>query len=106
MVSGTLSYTVSLYVHVLCCGTQTVKFPVRVFSCRLGVIKPEPGIYRSCLEALKVPAASTLFLDDTPENVSAARALGMQAAVFRSPAETLVPLIRRHGLPPLPAPGA
>lgn len=78
------------------------EFPVRIFSCRLGLIKPEPAIYHRCLEALEVPPASALFLDDTPGNVSAARALGMRAAVFRSPAETLPPLIRRYGLPPLP----
>lgn len=78
------------------------EFPVRMFSCRLGLLKPEPAIYRRCLEALKIPPASALFLDDTPENAAAARSLGMQAAVFRSPAETLPPLIRRFGLPRLP----
>jgi putative hydrolase of the HAD superfamily len=78
------------------------EFQVRTYSCRLKTIKPEPAIYRHCLTALGVPAAEALFLDDTPENVAAAEALGMQALVFHS-LEQAAPLLRQHyGLPSPP----
>jgi putative hydrolase of the HAD superfamily len=86
------------------CHPWLEEFPVRVFSCRLGIIKPEPGIYTRCLEALEVSPAEALFLDDIPGNVAAARALGIRAALFRSAAETLPALAARYGLPaPAPA---
>lgn len=75
------------------------EFPVRTYSCNLGIIKPEPGIYRRCLEELAVSPARALFLDDTPENVSAARALEMRAHLFRSLEDDTPALKQRYGLP-------
>ena len=54
------------------------------FSGELKVWKPEPAIYRTCLEALDVPAGKALFLDDREVNVEGARAVGMHAVVFHS----------------------
>ena len=50
-----------------------------MLSFRAGAAKPEPAIYRQCLDGLGVIAARALFVDDRPENVAAARALGLQA---------------------------
>ena len=52
---------------------------VAVASCTVGVHKPEAGAYRYALERLGLPARAVLFVDDLPENVEAARALGMPA---------------------------
>jgi putative hydrolase of the HAD superfamily len=60
------------------------RFHPAVYSCRVGLIKPEPGIYRYCLELLGLPAAEALFLDDMPGNVEAARGMGLHALQFRS----------------------
>jgi len=47
-----------------------------------GIAKPDPAIFRLLLERHQLEAASTLFVDDTPINVEAARAIGMRAHRF------------------------
>lgn len=55
-------------------------FDFVVDSSSVGVRKPDPRIFEIALERLDgVPAARTIFLDDYPANVEAARALGMEA---------------------------
>jgi putative hydrolase of the HAD superfamily len=51
-----------------------------------GEMKPGRAIYRTALEVSGAPAAETLFIDDKQENCEVARALGMQAIHFTSPA--------------------
>jgi putative hydrolase of the HAD superfamily len=58
------------------------RFDVLVWSYQLGMAKPDPAIYRHTLKELGVQAGETLFVDDRPVNVEAARELGMQALVF------------------------
>ena len=60
------------------------EFEVKIWSCELGVLKPDPAIYRVCLDALGCPAERTLFFDDRANNVEAARDLGMEAHIFES----------------------
>ena len=62
-------------------------FTPRLFSCRLGAIKPEPAIYLAALEALDAAPVDVTFLDDRAENVSAAGRAGMRAYVFADPAQ-------------------
>lgn len=47
-----------------------------------GVLKPRPEAFAMALEALDVPAAATVFVDDQPVNVDGARAAGLQALLF------------------------
>ncbi|MBY6154770.1 HAD family phosphatase [Vannielia litorea] len=51
-------------------------------SGELGVGKPEAGFFEAVSEALSVPPAECLFVDDTLANVQAAGALGWQAFHF------------------------
>ena len=69
------------------------------FSYELGVIKPEAPIYRHAIEGLGVAPAEALFLDDRPENVLGARAVGIHAEVFDSWEEFLERDFLRLGLP-------
>jgi putative hydrolase of the HAD superfamily len=62
-------------------------FEQRIFSCRLGLVKPEPAIYAGALELLGADPADVIFVDDRPANVEAARALGIRAHLFGDPAE-------------------
>ena len=55
-----------------------------MWSCELGIVKPDPAIYRACLNALGCEAGRTLVFDDHPNNVEAARKLGMEAYIFES----------------------
>jgi len=59
-------------------------FEVQIWSCERGVIKPDPAIYKLCLEALGCEPRRTLFFDDRPRNVEGAREAGMEAHVFES----------------------
>ena len=51
-------------------------------SGELGLIKPDPAIYRHVLAAIGTHPGDCLFIDDAPKNVTAARALGIQAHLF------------------------
>ncbi|WP_168442367.1 HAD family hydrolase [Pontiella desulfatans] len=51
-------------------------------SYEVGARKPNPDIYRHALDALGVSGADCFFLDDLPENVEAARSLGINAHRF------------------------
>jgi putative hydrolase of the HAD superfamily len=59
-------------------------FDQKVFSCEVGVNKPDHEIYETCLNALNIPADDCLFVDDALENVRAALALDMHAVQFRT----------------------
>ena len=53
-----------------------------VGSARLGVAKPDPGIYLAAADEAGVPPDRCLFVDDSATNVAAARALGMTGHHF------------------------
>ncbi|MEU3191206.1 HAD-IA family hydrolase [Streptomyces sp. NPDC006992] len=48
-----------------------------VLSCEVGFAKPDPRIYTHTLDLLGAAAEDALLVDDVPENVETARALGM-----------------------------
>jgi putative hydrolase of the HAD superfamily len=75
------------------------EFPVRVFSCEVRLVKPEPEIYRLCLERLGARPAEAVFVDDTTHNVEGALAAGIHALLFLSAAEAAPEIQRRWGLP-------
>ncbi|HWZ52402.1 MAG TPA: HAD-IA family hydrolase [Granulicella sp.] len=50
-------------------------------------MKPLADIYRAAILISGQPAATAVFIDDKQENVDAARAHGMQAICFESPAQ-------------------
>lgn len=56
-----------------------------VVSGEEGVAKPDPAIFRILLERYAVAPEQALFVDDRPENVTAAEALGMVGTVYRTP---------------------
>ncbi len=53
-------------------------FDVVVDGSVTGVLKPDPRAYAGAVEALGVPAARIVFLDDMPWNLDGGRAAGMQ----------------------------
>ena len=60
------------------------EFDVKIWSCEKGCAKPDEVIYRDCLEQLGCAPEKSLFFDDRPGNVEAARRLGIDAHVFES----------------------
>lgn len=49
-----------------------------ILSCEVGVAKPDPEIFEIALAAIDCAPDAALFVDDTEENVEAARAVGME----------------------------
>jgi putative hydrolase of the HAD superfamily len=50
-------------------------------------MKPLPDIYRAAVDISGLPPETALFIDDKQENCEVARAFGMQAIHFESPAQ-------------------
>jgi 2-haloacid dehalogenase len=71
-------------------------------SGEIGILKPEPEIYRHHAETFGLTPAATLFFDDSPANVIAARNAGWQAETFVD-AATLRADLARHGVASTPA---
>jgi putative hydrolase of the HAD superfamily len=57
---------------------------VAIYSDEEGVRKPDPHIFALAAARLGIPPAETVFLDDVPANIDAARAGGFQAVLFTS----------------------
>lgn len=57
-------------------------FDGEVVSCEVGVVKPEPEIYRLLLDRYGLDPAETLFIDDRPANIAAAAELGIRGQLF------------------------
>jgi putative hydrolase of the HAD superfamily len=72
-------------------------FDVVVVSCEVGCTKPDPEIYRICLDRLGLPGPSALFVDDRIENIEAAARLGIQTLHFRGE-QSIAALIERLAL--------
>lgn len=58
-----------------------------VISGELKMMKPEPEIFEFLLQRFGLPAAQSVFIDDNPPNIEAARALGIHTVWFRSAAQ-------------------
>lgn len=62
-------------------------FQSMIFSNDVGLLKPQPEIYLLTLQKLGLPAAETLFIDDTLEYITAAQKLGLNTILFTSEKE-------------------
>ncbi|XP_025249556.1 bifunctional epoxide hydrolase 2 isoform X1 [Theropithecus gelada] len=60
----------------LMCELKT-HFDFLIESCQVGMVKPEPQIYRFLLDTLKASPSEVVFLDDVGSNLKPARDLGM-----------------------------
>jgi epoxide hydrolase-like predicted phosphatase len=54
-----------------------------VLSYELGVMKPDPRIYRAALEKAKAGPSDCVFIDDMEENIVGAAALGIPSVLYR-----------------------
>jgi putative hydrolase of the HAD superfamily len=74
-------------------------FHHRTFSCDLRIAKPAVEIYQHCLNGLGVTPSDVLFLDDRPENIQAANALGIHSVLFTTLEKVAAELGRRFDIP-------
>ncbi|MFI6846343.1 HAD-IA family hydrolase [Kitasatospora sp. NBC_00085] len=71
-----------------------------VNSARVGAAKPDPQIYRIAADRARTTPGRCLFIDDRPENVEAARRLGMTGLLYREPTDLRRALAPLLGLAP------
>jgi len=62
-------------------------FDALILSAEIGLMKPDPRIFHTALQALGVAPAEAVFVDDVAENVAGAQALGMFAMRFIDPVQ-------------------
>lgn len=74
-------------------------FDGMIVSGEVGLLKPDPAIYRCLLQRFSLNPEELLFVDDIPANVAAAQALGMHGHRFIN-AENLKITLQRHRLLP------
>ena len=74
-------------------------FEYVIYSCDYRSIKPEPAIYRNCLELLKAAPQDILYLDDRAENIEAAACLGINSVLFDTVEKTAARVESRFDIP-------
>jgi putative hydrolase of the HAD superfamily len=66
------------------------EFDTQIYSCEVGMVKPEPEIYHHCCKQLGCQPDEALFLDDKKVNTEGAKRAGMQSYVFHSAADEVM----------------
>lgn len=61
----------------------------KLISCDIGIVKPNPEIYRCFTDRFELKPEECLFVDDLPANVAAAIGCGWKGIVFQGSAEDL-----------------
>jgi glucose-1-phosphatase len=87
---GLLSNTDPIHVaHLERTYTFFNHFPAerRIYSCAVGLSKPNPGIYLAALKTCKATAQEAVYIDDLGANVEAAKRLGLEGVEYRDPAQ-------------------
>jgi putative hydrolase of the HAD superfamily len=74
------------------------RFDLRTYSCTVRTTKPDREIYDVCVRGLGVKPPEIVFLDDRPENIQAARQLGIHGLLFESPERAALDLAGQFGL--------
>jgi len=67
-------------------------FDVELFSCEIGMVKPEPAIYRECLSRMELCASESIYVGDGGGNeLRGAREIGLYTVLFTGMIEELWP---------------
>jgi 2-haloacid dehalogenase len=68
-------------------------FDGRVISGEVGLIKPDPRIYRHLMERFRLEPTDLFYTDDHEPNIVAARELGITSSLFRGAAQLRAELV-------------
>ena len=81
-------------------------FDYQLYSCELGISKPDPQIFLHAARLLKVPPQQALFLDDRQENLDGAAQVGMRTMLYEGPPShrALLELLASSGISGLGSP--
>jgi len=67
-----------------------------LISGKVGMIKPEPGIFHLLLKRIKLEARDCLFIDDSDSNIRTAAGIGFDTILFISPEQLRAELRSRN----------
>jgi len=67
-------------------------FDDMLISAELGMVKPDPRIYRIALNRLDIEPSQAIFIDDFTHNVEGAKSVGMHAIHFKDPVQVRIQL--------------
>lgn len=73
-------------------------FDATFISADVGVMKPQPEIYRQCLEKFRIKAEESFFIDDVAANIEGAFFCGLSGAVFHGDVQQLRKELRSAGV--------
>ena len=79
------NWSAELFPHAEAAFEFLALFEGIVVSGREGVAKPDPAVFDLLLSRYDLDPARTVFVDDSPANVAAAAAAGLQALAFTGP---------------------
>ena len=82
-----LSNTIEAHAEILREEGLYSPFEYLFLSHELGMRKPDTHIFRHALQIMEVLPAETIFIDDDPKNVEAAKSIGIHGMVFSGPTE-------------------
>lgn len=79
------------------------RFDVIIDATHTHILKPDPRAYQFCLDALGLPVAACVFVDDQLRNVDGARRVGLRAVEFdvKEPARSFDAALSALGLAPI-----
>ncbi len=76
------------YGHLISTYPFLTEFDGSVYSCHYNLAKPDTALFQAIIDKFELVPSETLFVDDMPYNVEAAKALGMEALVFTKSEQT------------------
>ncbi|MBL7962886.1 MAG: HAD family phosphatase [Flavobacteriales bacterium] len=74
------------------------EFDAAYYSCEIGLRKPDAAIFQHVMKEQHALPGRTLFIDDSPQHVEGARAVGLHAEHLDLAREDLSALVERLGL--------
>jgi epoxide hydrolase-like predicted phosphatase len=63
-----------------------------IISCEVGMVKPDPRIYRLMLDKLETAPREAVFIDDRPKNIAGASEVGLHTILFKTKEQALADL--------------
>jgi epoxide hydrolase-like predicted phosphatase len=82
IVVGALSNTIRDHAEYLASKGVYQPFKPLLLSCEVGLRKPDPAIYKLCLQKVGKSAKDCLFVDDSQTNIDGAKKAGMQTHLY------------------------
>ena len=91
---GLTNWSAELFHHAVPAAPSIGLLEGIVVSGEVGIAKPDPEIFRLTIDRFALDPARTVFVDDSPRNVEAARSVGLHAVHFTSAEALRLELVR------------